>query len=288
MALELQKEESGEIARPAKSALYQPDVALKFFQSAGKTENFAQGAPIFVEAEGGMVMGGARMYLLLDGEVTLSVAKKVFGTLGKGELFGEMASLLQLPRTATATARTACTVISLDEKQFQEALARSPGFALMLMNISIGRLRETIANLTTGGKLSEKDRWNRATVFERKLLDELQSQLDDKPAASHPAKKVMMTEGDKGLFMYAVVEGVVAVTIDGKPLEKIGPGGIFGEMALVNQAPRIATATTETECTLLAINRNDFLNLVRTKPAFALSLLKALSERLRFMTAKYK
>jgi CRP-like cAMP-binding protein len=59
-------------------------------------------------------------------------------------------------------------------------------------------------------------------------------------------------------------------------------------MALVDQSPRAATATAETDCTLLAINRTDFIELVKTKPAFATSLLKALSDRLRFMTSKYK
>ena len=275
---------------PAHSAHYQPAVALEFFKSAGIAEHIEQGKTVFVEADrtGGMLAGSDRMFLLLDGEVILSVRNIVIATFGKGEIIGEMASISQLPRSATAVAKTDCSVISLDQKQFQNAVEKLPEFVLMLMNILISRLRETISNLTSGGRLSEKDRWNRAIVFDRKLLTDLERELEDKPAASHPAKKVMMREGDKGIFMYVVVDGVVAVTIDGKILEKIGPGGVFGEMALVNQAPRVATATTETDCTLLAINRTDFMNLVKIKPAFGINLLRALSERLRFMTAKYQ
>jgi CRP-like cAMP-binding protein len=289
MELKLQ-EDAPKFNRPVLSALYQPAVALDFFKSVDKTERIEQGKPVFVEAEktGGMLSAGDRMFLLLDGEVNLSVRNTVIATLGKGEIFGEMSSISQLPRTATALAKTACSVISLDEKQFQNAVEKSPEFALMLMNILISRLRETISNLTIGGRLSAKDRWNRAIVFDRKLLTDLERELEDKPAASHHAKKVIMKEGDRGMFMYVVVEGVVAVSIDGKILEKIGPGGVFGEMALVNQAPRAATATTETECSLLAINRTDFMNLVKTRPAFGMSLLRALSERLRFMTSKYQ
>ena len=104
----------------------------------------------------------------------------------------------------------------------------------------------------------------------------------------HPLNKVIMKEGDKGVFMYVVLDGVVSVTIQEKPVEKIGPGGVVGEMALVDQSTRIATATAETDCTLLAINRTDFMNLVKTKPAFGMALLKSLSERLRFMTSKFK
>ena len=289
MELEMEKEDP-KFAWPAQSKLYQPAVALEFFKSAGKTENVAPGKSIFVEDEGtaSVFSEGARMYLLLDGEVTLSVNKKVIGTVAKGEIFGEMASITHLPRTATAVAKTPCSVISLNEKQFQAALAKSPEFALMLMNIIISRLRETISNLTTGGRLSEKDRWNKAAVFDRKLLADLEREFEDKPAAMHPLNKVIMKEGDRGVFMYVVRDGVVAISISEKIVEKIGPGGVFGEMALVDQSPRIATATAETDCMLLAINRTDFMDLVKTKPAFATSLLKALSERLRFMTAKYK
>jgi CRP/FNR family transcriptional regulator, cyclic AMP receptor protein len=284
------KKDDPKFARPAPSKLYRPEVALQFFKSAGKAESFAQGKAVFVEDEGGAsaFSEGARMYLLLDGEVTLSVQKKVVGTVRKGEVFGEMASISQLPRTATAVASKPCSVISLNDKQFQAGLAKLPEFALMLMNIIISRLRETVSNLTSGGKLAEKDRWNKVAVFDRKLLADLEREFEDNPASVHPLNKVIMKEGDRGIFMYVVQEGVVAISIGEKVVEKIGPGGVFGEMALVDQASRVATATAETDCTLLGINRNDFLDLVKTKPAFALSLLKTLSERLRFMTSMYK
>ena len=290
MEIELEKDEKGgpKQAKPAQVALYKPEVALAFFKSTGKPESFAQGKTIFVEDErsGGVFSGGTRMYLLLDGEVTLTVKKKAIGAVGKGEIFGEMASISQLPRTATATARTACSVISLDEKEFNAAIGKSPVFTLMLMSIIITRLRETITTLSA--TLSEKDRANKATVFDRKLLEDLQQEFEDKPAAHHPMNKVIMKEGEKGMFMYVVLEGMVAVSIGGKVVEKVGPGGVFGEMALVDQSARAATATAEEDCTLLAINRMDFLNLVKSRPAFTVSLLKALSERLRFMTSKYK
>jgi CRP-like cAMP-binding protein len=59
-------------------------------------------------------------------------------------------------------------------------------------------------------------------------------------------------------------------------------------MALVDQSPRAATATADTECLLLAINRADFLALVKAKPAFVVSLLRNIAERLRHMTAHQK
>jgi CRP-like cAMP-binding protein len=286
---EAPKGEDPKYARPAQSKLYKPEVAVEFFKSAGTVETFAAGKSIFVENEGGAsAFGeGPRMYLLLDGDVTLSVRKKVIGLVHKGEVFGEMASISRLPRTATAVARSACSVISLNEKQFQAGLAKSPGFAVMLMAIVINRLRETSARAMAGLTPQGEEQWNKAAVFDRKLLADLEREFEDKPAALHHLNKVIMKEGDLGIFMYIVHEGVVAISIGDKVVEKVGPGGVFGEMALVDQSGRAATAKAETDCTLLAINRNDFMKLMASRPAFTMSLLKALSERLRFMTSKF-
>ena len=277
-------------AAAARNSLYQPAVALEFFKAYGKAESVGAGKAIFLENEGAanVFSAGSKMYLLLEGEVALSVTKKAIGTVAMGEIFGEMASISHLPRSATAVAKTACKVIALDESQFLSAMEKSPEFALMLMSIIIARLRDTVSNLTSGGKLSEQDKWNRAAVFDRKLMTDLERQFEDKPASLHAQNKVIVKEGDKGVFMYVVMDGVVAISISEKVVEKIGPGGVFGEIALVDQSARVATAVAETDCTMLSINRNDFMSLVKTKPAFALSLLKALSERLRFMTSKYK
>jgi CRP/FNR family transcriptional regulator, cyclic AMP receptor protein len=289
MELEMDKEGPKSAAKVARPSAYQPGVALEFFKTFGKMEAVPPGKAIFAENEGGasIFSSGSKMYFLLDGVVELSVKKKPIGLVPKGEVFGEMASISQLPRSATATAKTACKIIALDEKQFLGAMEKSPEFALMLMTIIIGRLRETVSNLTSGGKLTDKDQWSKASIFERKLLTDLQRELEDKPPQMHPLNKVIVKEGDRGVFMYLVIDGVVAITIQEKPVEKIGPGGVFGEMALVDQSQRVATAMAETDCTLLAINRNDFMDLVKARPAFAMALLKSLAERLRFMTSKY-
>ena len=293
MALEMagdapKGKEDPKYARPAQSKLYKPAVAAQFFKAAGKIEKFAAGKPIFVENEGGSAFSSSpRMYMLLDGDVTLSVKKKVIGLVRKGEVFGEMASIMQLPRTATALARTPCSVISLSESEFQDGFTKSPGFAIMLMAIIINRLRETSARAMARAAPQAEEEWNKAAVFDRKLLAELERGFEDKPATLHHLNKVILKEGDRGMFMYIVRDGVVSISIGDKVVEKVGPGGVFGEMALVDESARAATAKAETDCTLLSINRNDFLKLVTSRPAFTMSLLKALSERLRFMTSKF-
>jgi CRP-like cAMP-binding protein len=69
---------------------------------------------------------------------------------------------------------------------------------------------------------------------------------------------------------------------------RAGPGGVFGEMALVDQSVRAATAVAETDCALLAINRAAFLQLVKTSPAFGSSLLAGLAARAKDMAVRNK
>ena len=100
------------------------------------------------------------------------------------------------------------------------------------------------------------------------------SYLDDKG-------KVIMVAGQTGALMYVVLEGRVAISIRGAVVQYVTPGGVFGEMALVDQSPRSANAAAETDCVLLGINRQVFLNLIKSNPTFGASLLAAVAERVR-------
>lgn len=90
-------------------------------------------------------------------------------------------------------------------------------------------------------------------------------------------------EGDLRDFMYAVVEGQVDLTIQGQLVESVGPGGIFGEMALIDKEPRLATAVPKTDARVVAIDEKRFLFLVQQTPNFSLHIMRVLSERLRRM-----
>jgi CRP-like cAMP-binding protein len=197
-----------------------------------------------------------------------------------------MAVISQLPRSATAAARTACRVMSLDAKQFQSAIQKLPEFAIMLMAILINRLRLTVAMLAMSKSLEASDGARTRRVFDDKLLQGLMVATQHRLPLHCPLNKVIMKEGEPGVFMYVVLSGRVAIFIKSKIVEWVGPGGVFGEMALVDQSPRAATAIAETDCDLLSINRGDFLIMVKTNPVFVVSLLKAAADRLRDMTSR--
>ena len=65
-------------------------------------------------------------------------------------------------------------------------------------------------------------------------------------AQAVPAGHVLFREGDPGDTMFAVAEGEVELTVAGDVVEDVGPGGILGELALVDHAPRSATAIAKT------------------------------------------
>ena len=266
----------------AQSPLYRPALALEFFRSAGTLEEKPGGKPIFSESEkaGGLFSKGARMYLLLEGEIGLMIRNKSFGVVKPGDIFGELAVIAGLPRSATAMAKSNCRVLSLDEKQFHTALEKKPEFALMLMSTMVQRLRQSIAKLGTARPAAGAPA-ERSDTLDRETLADLQSELDAQEPASFPAGKVIMSAGAAGAFMYVVLEGRVAISVSDSVVERVGPGAIFGEMALVDRSARAASATAETDCRLLAINRTDFINLVKAKPAFGASLLKSIAVRMQ-------
>lgn len=266
---------------------YDAKLALKSFESAGDAKSVAARQTIFVENEKSnpLLFQRDKMYFLLDGEVDLSVNRAHVGVVRKGEIFGEMALITKMPRTATATAKTDCRLITLDKDQLQAALRAAPEFGLLLMSIMIARLRDTITLLGKSGALSSDEVLKDSAVFDKKLLQQLVDELDDSARMRYAAGKVIMQEGQVGVLMYVVLEGTVEIAIHNSVVGRIGPGGMLGEMALITRAERVASAIAKTDCVLLAINRNVFLDLVGANPRFAISLLSAVGNRARFVAS---
>ena len=263
-------------------SLYDPKLALEFFRIAGTLEQFAAGKQIFVEEEkaGGFFAKGARIYLLLEGEVTLTLKGKPLEMVLAGETFGEMAAIADIPRSATATARKNCRVLTLDEKQFLQSLQQKPEFALMLMSVMAQRLRRSVAKLAAAKKASVAVLEHKNTL-DKKMLAELQHELGDPSPTVAQAGASVVTKGAVGACMFVVTKGRIAISVDGLVIEHVGPGGVFGEMALVDRSGRSASATAETESAWFLIARHDFLSMIKSKPAFGIALLRSMSARVQ-------
>lgn len=102
--------------------------------------------------------------------------------------------------------------------------------------------------------------------------------------------KVLFQEGDAGDALYLVVRGQVKIFTrnalgEVTVLQKLGPGAHFGEMALIDQRPRSASAMAVDEVTLLVLTRADFQSVIAQHPALALTLMQDMAARLRTTTA---
>jgi CRP/FNR family cyclic AMP-dependent transcriptional regulator len=107
---------------------------------------------------------------------------------------------------------------------------------------------------------------------------------DAKPVA---AGTTIFSAGDERDFMYAVLEGQVDIIVNGRVVETVESGGIFGEMALIGKDKRTATAIARSDAKLVAVDERRFLFLVQQTPNFALHVMRVLSDRLRRMDEQF-
>ncbi|MFT5192998.1 MAG: CRP/FNR family cyclic AMP-dependent transcriptional regulator [Candidatus Promineifilaceae bacterium] len=95
------------------------------------------------------------------------------------------------------------------------------------------------------------------------------------------AGDVIFSQDEEANVMYFVKSGTVSIILQGKTIETIEEGGIFGEMALADNAPRSAAAIAQTKVSVVSIDEEDFKQHVHTTPFFALQVLKITTKRLR-------
>ncbi len=91
----------------------------------------------------------------------------------------------------------------------------------------------------------------------------------------------IVLHGQVGTGLYVIVEGAARVIRGSEELANLGPGDFFGELAVIDQMPRVASvqATEPTRC--LAVASWDLLDLIQSDPKLALNLIRGLAARIR-------
>jgi len=92
-------------------------------------------------------------------------------------------------------------------------------------------------------------------------------------------------EGDPGAEMHIILRGQVDIVIDSprgpKTVARLGPGSFFGEMSILENAPRSGSARTTTDTFTVAIHRDNFMAFIQAAPEVTFRIMQCLSQRIR-------
>ena len=123
------------------------------------------------------------------------------------------------------------------------------------------------------------------------LDEQMQSEIIKHTTLEYfPENYVIFKEGDPGDKMFIIKTGIVRIFHAGetasfdKELAMLGDNDFFGEMALISEAPRNATARTVEPTQVFQIKKDDFINLISTNPAVAEKISKEFLDRVQINT----
>jgi CRP/FNR family transcriptional regulator, cyclic AMP receptor protein len=101
-----------------------------------------------------------------------------------------------------------------------------------------------------------------------------------------PAGKALISEGETGHEFFVILDGTAQVTRQGRKIATLGAGDAFGELALLERAPRNSTIVAETDMELVVLGQREFAGLIDEVPGFARKLLAGMAKRLRDADAR--
>ncbi|NOZ30141.1 MAG: cyclic nucleotide-binding domain-containing protein [Chloroflexi bacterium] len=219
------------------------------------------------------------LFIIESGKITLLPGEQGGEpkTLSEGQLFGEMALLTNKPHFYGAQAATDALLWMLGRDEFQMLIHRHSGLARALS-------KGLHAPLSSEDQAAAAEVLARMPLFEG-LPHEVLSTIASRLLLLHmPAGEIIFSEGSRSDAMYLVESGEVELLQTSgqrqEALARIGPGGFFGEMALLTGRPRSATAMATQPTNLWVLYRNEFESLVVRHPAIATAVSRGLSERL--------
>lgn len=100
------------------------------------------------------------------------------------------------------------------------------------------------------------------------------------------AGEVIFRQGEEGKYMFVVKSGEIQIKLGDRVVETVGHGGIIGEMAMLDNSARSASAVAGTDCEVVPIDLRRFLFLLQQTPFFAIEVMRVMVRRLRAMNLR--
>ncbi|MEI7814108.1 MAG: cyclic nucleotide-binding domain-containing protein [Coriobacteriia bacterium] len=129
--------------------------------------------------------------------------------------------------------------------------------------------------------MSHEDFIARVPIFANCTPDEISTIAEVAQEGFFQPGQIIVTQGTPGQAFYMILSGRVEILRDGASLGGFGPGDLFGEMSLLDQAPRSATIRAIDQVSCILLSSWDFKALLERHPSIAIKLLEVLSRRLR-------
>ncbi len=109
---------------------------------------------------------------------------------------------------------------------------------------------------------------------------------DSEECESFSAGQALFREGDLGDAFYVVIAGEVDILVGDELVETVGPGGVVGEMAMIDGGARSASAVARTDSRVVRLDEKRFKFLVQQTPNFAVQVMRIMADRLRRMDSR--
>ncbi|XP_040408101.1 cGMP-dependent protein kinase 1-like isoform X2 [Cygnus olor] len=187
---------------------------------------------------------GTAMYIVAEGQLSVTQRGRQLRTLGPGDVFGELAILYHCKRTATVQALSPVRLWAIDRQRYRAITTSS----------AKQRRAKILDSLRTVHWLQDLSNSHLS-----KLLDAMEE-------CSFAPGHVIIREGDKGESFYIILKGQVRVSrrVDGqeKLLRVLGAGEHFGELSLLENIRRTATCQAQGHVTCITVAKEDFLEII--------------------------
>jgi CRP-like cAMP-binding protein len=132
-----------------------------------------------------------------------------------------------------------------------------------------------------GSSLESLFRLRQVPLFAGLAAEQLLVVADITKLVRYSPEQTVFVQGSAGRQLYVIVEGAVEVLAAGKKIAELKTNDCFGEMAVLDRTERSATVRAIAETTLMAMDREDFGDLLDLHPALARGVLTVLAQRVR-------
>lgn len=220
---------------------------------------------------------GRHAWLIEDGRLEVILdgldGRRRLGVIGKGAVVGEMALIDGAPRSAGVRALTEVRCIELSRDTFKQMIDRCEPLAYYLLSTLIAAIRRSYGSKEL--READSDFSIRSVKSPDKILHR----------RSFEAGYVFFRQGEPGTAAYLIQSGSVVIhrtDDDGKSsvLARLGPGRMFGELALLGDRPRGADAVAEQTTTCEIISRESFDRAVASMPPILKAIMRIYVQQL--------